>query len=40
MKEMRVGDKVGSPLAISLTNVSTGSRFCFITLVAIFQVRA
>ena len=40
MKEMRVGDKVGFPLAISLTDVLTGSRFCSITLVAIPQVRA
>jgi predicted RNA-binding protein with PUA-like domain len=38
MKEMRVGDKVGFPLTNSLTNVSTRSRFCFITLVAIPQV--
>jgi hypothetical protein len=39
MKEMRVGDKVGPPLPISLASVSTSPRFCFITLVAIYQVR-
>lgn len=40
MKEMQVGDKVGYLLLIWPAVTSTCPRFCFITPVAVSQVRA